>query len=147
MTAEEEAGWRQVKVMITSSPSQDTSTTQPETEEPIRDQPTSPVPAAVAPLLPEAQEEPTQPTLQDKALIDKQAEEHEECEVCVCVRASPSLSKSGRLSLALPDAHTAALQPQTDTRRHVNRRTQRSPMLTHRLPAVLRCALLCCAGL
>lgn len=102
MTAEEERGWRQVEAMITSSPSHDNTTTQPETQESVRDQPTPPVPAAAAPLLPETLEElspqaqPTQhdkaliesspaahPTQQDKALSGKQAQEKEESKVCV----------------------------------------------------------------
>lgn len=86
MTAEEEAGWRQVEMIITSSP-KDSSTPQPATEEPMHDLPTSPVPAAATPLLPEAQEEPrppAQPTLQDKALIDKQAQRSRRSPRCVC---------------------------------------------------------------
>lgn len=149
MTTEEEAGWRQVEVIITSSPSQDSSNTQQKTEESSFDHqpevaPASPLPAAPAPVLPAVHEEPPrETTVQDKDMSNKHAQRGRMSSRFVCLSQHKQ-----PLSLALPGVHTAALQPQTGARRYVDRRThtETKPKRTHRLPAVLCFVVLCCAG-
>lgn len=82
--------------------------------------------------------------MQDKALSDKQAQEQaqKEPKMCMCVSLS---AQAAVAALALPDVHTAALQPRTDARRHMNRRTHRDQVKED--SQVACCAVLCCVAL